>query len=310
MTYLVAGAAGFLGSHLVQVLLNSGRSVIGLDNFVTGQPENIESFANNASWKFIEHDVREPIDLSEVTSGIFNLASPASPVHYQQDPIATLTTNVIGSLNLLNLAKKLQVPILQASTSEVYGDPEEHPQRETYVGRVNPIGPRACYDEGKRAAETLFFDFHRKYGVQIKVARLFNSYGPRMSPTDGRVISSMIVKCLAEEPIIIFGDGSQTRSFTYFTDTVDGLARLMKVNQPIPAPVNLGNTQESTVLELAYLIRKLTQSDSEIVFKDPRDDDPTQRKPDITVAQELLGWTPRVNLDQGLIETIRYFRND
>lgn len=308
MRILVTGAAGFLGSHLVDRLLSDGHEVLGVDNLYTGSKKNIEHLANHANFEFLRHDVTFPLFVE--VDAIYNLASPASPVHYQRDPVQTIKTNVLGAVNILGLAKRLKVPVFQASTSEVYGDPEVHPQPESYWGKVNPIGPRACYDEGKRAAETLFFDYHRQHEVRIRVARIFNTYGPRMSVNDGRVVSNFIVQALRNEPITIYGDGSQTRSFCYVDDLIEGFVRLMGNRIGHTGPINLGNPIEFTMLELAQEVLSLVSSTSEIEFRPIPQDDPRQRKPDITLATEVLeGWRPIVNLKEGLKETISYFRS-
>ena len=303
---LVTGGAGFLGSHLIDRLIAKGHEVICVDNFFTGTKKNIEHLLDNPQFELIRHDITFPLYLE--VDEIYNLACPASPIHYQHDPVQTTKTSVHGAINMLGLAKRLRCRILQASTSEVYGDPEVHPQREEYWGRVNPIGIRACYDEGKRCAETLFFDYHRQHGLEIKVARIFNTYGPRMHPADGRVVSGFIVQALREEPITIFGDGSQTRSFCYVSDLVDGLIRLMESEATLTGPVNLGNPGEFTIRELAEKVISATGSGAKIVLRPLPADDPKQRQPDIRVARERLGWTPVVNLDQGLHRTIEYFR--
>lgn len=304
---LVTGGAGFLGSHLCAALLKKGHEVLCVDNFFTGRKVNIMPFLSNPYFEFVRHDITFPY--SAEVGEIYNLACPASPVHYQFDPVQTIKTSVHGAINLLDLAFRIKAKILQASTSEVYGDPEEHPQRETYWGRVNPIGTRSCYDEGKRCAETLFFDYHRQYSVPIKVVRIFNTYGPNMSINDGRVISNFIVRALKGEDITIFGDGSQSRSFCYVTDLIDGLISAMENSDHSTGPFNLGNPDEFTILELAEKIIALTASRSKFVFCPLPSDDPRQRKPDITLAGEMLGWSPKVKLEEGLKETIRYFRN-
>ena len=302
---LVTGGAGFLGSHLCEVLLKSGHEVIALDNFYTGTKQNIAHLLSNINFEIIRHDVTFPIYLE--VDEIYNLACPASPVHYQNDPVQTTKTSVHGAINLLGLAKRLKVKILQASTSEVYGDPHQHPQSEQYWGNVNPIGIRSCYDEGKRCAETLFFDYHRQHQLPIKVARIFNTYGPRMHPNDGRVVSNFIVQALKGDNITVYGDGSQTRSFCYVDDLVDGLIKLMNTDLDVTGPINLGNPTEFTILSLANKIVEATGSSSEIVLKSLPGDDPKQRQPDIQRAHEVLKWQPTVELDQGLIKTINYF---
>jgi UDP-glucuronate decarboxylase len=302
---LVTGGAGFLGSHLCDRLLAGGASVICLDNFYTGSRRNVAHLLRDARFELIRHDVTHPVYLE--MDEIYNLACAASPVHYQFDPVQTTKSSVHGAINMLGLAKRTGALILQASTSEVYGDPEVHPQREDYWGRVNPIGPRACYDEGKRCAETLFFDYHRQHDMPIKVARIFNTYGPRMHPHDGRVVSTFIRQALHGEPLTVYGSGEQTRSFCYVSDMVDGLVRLMKSPEGFTGPVNLGNPVEFTVLELAEKVLAATGSRSRIEHRDPPIDDPRQRQPDITLAQTELGWEPKVSLDEGLTLTVAYF---
>ena len=304
---LVTGGAGFLGSHLIDRLLKDGHEVLCVDNLFTGTKRNIAHLHNNPRFEFMRHDVCFPLYVE--VDEIYNLACPASPVHYRHDPVQTTKTSVHGAINILGLAKRLKCRILQASTSEVYGDPEVHPQREGYWGRVNPIGPRACYDEGKRCAETLFFDYRRQHGLQIKVARIFNTYGPRMHPADGRVVSSFIMQALKGEPITIFGDGSQTRSFCYVDDLIDGLVRLMDSPDDFTGPVNLGNPVEFTIADLADKVTQLTGSASGVRRAPLPDDDPRQRCPDISLAREALGWRPSTALDQGLRLTIDYFRD-
>ena len=306
-TILVTGGGGFIGSHLCELLLSRGNDVICLDNFFTGSKNNIRHLLSNPSFELIRHDVTIPIELE--VDAIYNLACPASPIHYQHDAVQTIRTNVLGAMNMLDLARRLRIPILQSSTSEVYGDPKEHPQRETYWGNVNPIGIRSCYDEGKRCAETLFFDYHRQYGLPIKVVRIFNTYGPRMLPNDGRVVSNFIVQALKDSDITIYGDGSQTRSFCCVTDLVAGLEAMMQTPDSVTGPVNLGNPGEFTVRELAETIIRITGSNSKIVYKPLPQDDPARRKPDVTLARELLGWTPGISLEDGLRQTIDYFRN-
>jgi UDP-glucuronate decarboxylase len=301
---LVTGAAGFLGSHLVDRLLKDGHEVLGVDNLFTGSKKNLEHLHGNPRFEFMRHDITFPLYVE--VDAIYNLASPASPIHYQRDPVQTIKTNVIGAVNMLGLAKRLGIRIFQASTSEVYGDPDVHPQPETYWGRVNPIGPRACYDEGKRAAETLFFDYHRQHGLDIRVARIFNTYGPRMAVSDGRVVSNFIVQALRNEDITIYGDGSQTRSFCYVDDLVAGFVLLFEGSRT--GPINLGNPDEFTMLELAEHVLKLTSSKSRLVFKDLPIDDPRQRQPDISKAKDLLKWSPDVPLIEGLEKTISYFK--
>lgn len=306
-TILVTGGGGFIGSHLCELLLGRGNDVICLDNFFTGSKNNIRHLLSNPSFELIRHDVTIPIELE--VDAIYNLACPASPIHYQHDPVQTIRTNILGAMNMLDLARRLRIPILQSSTSEVYGDPREHPQRETYWGNVNPIGVRSCYDEGKRCAETLFFDYHRQYALPIKVVRIFNTYGPRMLPNDGRVVSNFIVQALKGEDLTIYGNGSQTRSFCCVSDLVEGLEAMMHTPDRITGPVNLGNPGEFTVRELAESIIRLTGSESKIVYRPLPQDDPARRRPDISLAHELLGWSPRVALEDGLRRTIDYFRN-
>lgn len=303
---LVTGGAGFIGSHLCERLLKEGNEVICVDNFYTGTKENIQNLLKNPYFEIIRHDITFPLYVE--VDEIYNLACPASPIHYQFDPVQTVKTCVHGAINMLGLAKRLKIKILQASTSEVYGDPEVHPQSENYWGNVNPVGSRACYDEGKRCAETLFFAYHRQHDLRIKVARIFNTYGPRMHPNDGRVVSNFIVQALKGEDITIYGDGSQTRSFCYIDDLIEGIIKLMNSDDNITGPMNLGNPDEWTILELAERIIKLTKSKSKIVFKPLPDDDPKRRKPDIEKAKNLLNWQPKVDLDYGLKETITYFR--
>ena len=304
---LVTGGAGFLGSHLCERLLKEGCDVICADNFYTGSKRNIVHLLKNPYFELLRHDITFPIYLE--VDEIYNLACPASPIHYQNDPVQTTKVNVHGSINMLGLAKRVKAKILQASTSEVYGDPTVHPQPETYRGNVNCIGPRSCYDEGKRCAETLFFDYHRQHNLKIKVARIFNTYGPRMHPNDGRVVSNFIMQALRSEPITIYGDGTQTRSFCYVDDLLDGLIKLMNSPDDFTGPVNLGNPVEFIILELARKVIALTGSESKIVFKPLPEDDPKQRKPDITLAKDVLGWQPEVILEEGLKNTIKYFRN-
>jgi UDP-glucuronate decarboxylase len=305
---LVAGGAGFVGSHLIDRLLADGHTVVCLDNLYTGREDNLRHLVDHPNFEFRSHDITTPIDTQLVVDEIYNLASPASPTHYQMQPVETIKTNVLGSINLLDLAKRLGAPILQASTSEVYGDPEVHPQPESYWGRVNPIGIRSCYDEGKRAAETLFFDYHRQHGVGIKVMRIFNTYGPRMNPTDGRVVSNFVSQALRGDDITIFGDGTQTRSFCFVDDLVEGMVLFMNSDASFLGPVNVGNPHEVTMLELAERIIALTDSHSHIVHRVLPADDPRQRQPDITLAKEKLAWSPTVPLDAGLRQTIDYFR--
>ena len=302
---LVTGGSGFLGSHLCEKLLENGNEVICVDNLFTGQKKNIFHLLKNPSFEFVRHDVCFPLYLE--VDQIYNLACPASPVHYQFDPVQTTKTSVHGAINMLGLAKRLRVPIFQASTSEVYGDPTIHPQVESYWGNVNPIGPRSCYDEGKRCAETLFFDYNRQHNLEIKVARIFNTYGPRMHPNDGRVVSNFIIQALNNEPITIYGSGKQTRSFCFVDDLIDGFIKLMNTSPEITGPVNLGNPGEFTMIELAETILDLTNSKSELKFQPLPQDDPKQRQPDITQAKQILNWEPKVELKLGLIRTIEYF---
>lgn len=301
----ITGGAGFLGSHLCEKLLAAGRDVLCIDNFFTGSKDNIRHLLREPNFELLRHDITFPIYIE--VDEIYNLACPASPIYYQYDPVQTTKTSVHGVINMLGLTKRVRARILQASTSEVYGDPEIHPQSEGYWGRVNPIGPRACYDEGKRCAETLFFDYYRQYKLDIKVARIFNTYGPRMHPNDGRVVSNFIVQALQNKPITIYGDGSQTRSFCYVTDLIDGLVALMDSANGFTGPVNLGNPDEFTIAELADKVRLKTNSRSNVVFAEQPQDDPMQRRPDIGLAEEKLGWTPKVPLDEGLDSTIEYF---
>jgi UDP-glucuronate decarboxylase len=303
---LVTGGAGFVGSHLCDQLLARGADVLCVDNFFTGSKQNIAHLLNAPSFELMRHDITFPIYVE--VDRIYNLACPASPVHYQFDPVQTTKTSVHGAINALGLAKRVKARILQASTSEVYGDPEMHPQREEYWGRVNPIGTRSCYDEGKRCAETLFFDYWRQHRVEIKVARIFNTYGPRMHPNDGRVVSNFIVQALRGDDITIFGDGRQTRSFCYVDDLIDGLLRLMDSPKEFTGPVNLGNPGEFTMIELAELVLRMTESKSRLIHQALPADDPRQRRPDITLARETLGWAPKVSLEDGLKMTIAYFR--
>jgi UDP-glucuronate decarboxylase len=302
MKILVTGAAGFLGYHLTESLLKRGDDVIGLDNFYTGSRKNIENLLDFKNFTFIESDVTN--EASFEVDGIFNLACPASPMHYQRNPVETIRTCFLGALNVLEIATRNQAKILQASTSEIYGDPEISPQVESYWGNVNPIGIRSCYDEGKRAAETLFFDFSREYGTRIKIARIFNTYGPRMALNDGRVVSNFIVQALRNEPISIYGDGRQTRAFCYVSDLISGLVKLFDSDDSITGPINLGNPTEFTMLELAEEIQRISGTKSELEFKDLPQDDPKQRKPDITKARDLLGWNPTVPLNEGISKTI------
>jgi len=304
---LVTGGAGFLGSHLCDRLARHGHDVICLDNFFTSQKSNIQHLLARPNFELIRHDVTHPLWLE--VDEIYNLACPAAPGHYQYNPIKTMKTSVLGAIHVLGMAKRCRAKVLQASTSEVYGDPEVHPQTESYHGSVNPIGPRACYDEGKRAAETLFFDYHRANGVNIRVARIFNTYGPRMHPFDGRVVSNFIRLALAGQPIAMYGDGTQTRSFCYVDDLIDGLIAMMNGPDDFPGPVTLGNPGEFSIMQLAELVKELTGSTSEITHQPPPPDDPAQRKPDITLAGQKLAWEPRVELREGLERTIEWFRS-
>jgi len=304
---LVTGGAGFLGAHLCEKLLQRGDEVVCVDNFFTGDKKNIEHLLSNPYFEVVQHDICLPLDI--IVDEIYNLACPASPIHYQHDPIKTLKTSVYGAMNLLELARKLKIKIFQASTSEVYGDPKEHPQKESYFGNVNPIGTRACYDEGKRCAETLFFDYQRYHGVKIRVVRIFNTYGPKMHPQDGRVVSNFIVQALLNEPLTVYGDGRQTRSFCYVDDLIDGIITVMDTKEDILSPVNLGNPCEFTMLELAEMIINLTNTHSKISMNKLPQDDPKQRKPDISLAKSL-GWEPRVALKEGLTKTIKYFKRE
>jgi UDP-glucuronate decarboxylase len=303
---LVTGGAGFIGSHLCERLLNDGNEVICLDNYFTGSKRNIIHLLTNPYFELIRHDITSPfyVEVDE----IYNLACPASPIHYQYNPIKTVKTSVMGAINMLGLAKRIKARILQASTSEIYGDPEVHPQPEAYWGHVNPIGRRSCYDEGKRCAETLFMDYYFQNKVKIKIIRIFNTYGPNMHPNDGRVVSNFIVQAIRNEDITIYGDGSQTRSFQYIDDLVEGIVRMMKTDESVIGPVNLGNPKEFTIRELAELVIKLTGSKSKLVFKSLPEDDPAQRQPDISLARELLNWKPKIELNEGLLKTIDYFR--
>ena len=305
---LVTGGAGFIGSHLCRRLIDLGHEVLAVDNFSSSSRRNLYDLLPEPRFEFIRHDITFPLYVE--VDQIYHLACPASPVHYQRDPVQTTKTCVVGSLNMLGLAKRLGAPVLLSSTSEVYGDPAVHPQPESYWGNVNPIGPRSCYDEGKRAAETLFFDYHRQHGLAIKVARIFNTYGPRMHPNDGRVVSSFIVAALSGEPLTLHGDGSQTRSFCYVDDTVEGLIRMMGSPGGVTGPVNIGNPDEFTVLELAKKVLAMTGSASAVEYHPLPADDPVRRKPDITLARELLGWSPTVAFPDGLRATVEYFRRE
>jgi len=303
---LVTGGSGFLGSHLCEKLLNKGYDVLCVDNFFTGSKQNIAHLLAHPYFELLRHDVTFPLYVE--VDEIYNLACPASPIHYQFDPVQTTKTSVVGAINMLGLAKRTKAKILQASTSEVYGDPEVHPQVEEYKGAVNPIGPRACYDEGKRCAETLFFDYQRQHNVDIRVVRIFNTYGPKMHPNDGRVVSNFIVQALQNKPITIYGDGSQTRSFCYVDDLIEGMIAMMENEQGICGPINLGNPSEFTILELAQKVLQYTHSKSELIYKPLPQDDPMQRKPDITKAKRDLDWEPSIALEEGLKHTIEYFR--
>ena len=304
---LITGGAGFLGSHLCDKLLGEGNNIFCLDNFYTGNKDNIAHLLGNPLFKLINHDIINPINLD--VDEIYNLACPASPVHYQHNPIKTIKTNVMGAIIVLGIAKKTKAKVLQASTSEVYGDPDVHPQNESYWGRVNPVGIRSCYDEGKRAAECLMMDYRRQNKVNTKIVRIFNTYGPRMAVNDGRVVSNFIIQALRGEDITIYGDGSHTRSFCYVDDMIDGLIRMMNAGDDFYGPVNLGNPVEFTILELAQLIIRLTGTSSQLIHQPLPADDPTQRKPDITLAGNKLDWSPRIDLEKGLIETIQYFHD-
>jgi len=303
---LVTGAAGFLGSHFAEKYLEAGHEILALDNFYTGKRENISHLQDNPRFETLRHDITQPL-IVEVDA-IANFACPASPIQYQRYPVQTIKTSVVGMTNMLGLAKRLHIKILQASTSEVYGDPIDSPQREDYWGNVNPIGTRACYDEGKRVAETLMFDYNRQYGVDIKVARIFNTYGPRMAIDDGRVVTNFVAQALRGEPLTIYGDGSQTRSFCYVDDLVKGLSALFDSPKEVIGPINIGNPKEFTILQLAEIVKKLTNSSSEIISHPLPSDDPKQRKPDISKAREILGWNPEVELEEGLIKTIDYLQ--
>jgi UDP-glucuronate decarboxylase len=302
---LVTGGAGFIGSHLCERLLQRGHEVLCVDNFFTGARRNVAHLLDNPNFELLRHDVTFPLFVE--VDEIYNLACPASPIHYQHDPVATTKTSVHGAINMLGLAKRLRVKVLQASTSEVYGDPAVHPQTEDYWGNVNPIGERSCYDEGKRCAETLFFDYHRQHQLKIKVMRIFNTYGPRMHPKDGRVVSNFIVQALQGEDITLFGDGQQTRSFCYVDDLLDGMTRLMDSPDEVIGPINIGNPNEFTIKQLAEAVIQLTGAKSKLVFRPLPSDDPKQRQPNITQARDVLGWEPKVQLQQGLTQTIAYF---
>ena len=302
---LITGGAGFIGSHLCERLLNDGNDVLCVDNYFTGTKSNIAHLLDNYQFELMRHDVTFPLYVE--VDQIYNMACPASPIHYQYDPVQTTKTSVHGAINMLGLAKRTGAKIFQSSTSEVYGDPTVHPQSEDYRGNVNPIGPRACYDEGKRCAETLFFDYYRQHNLRIKVARIFNTYGPRMRPDDGRVVSNFIVQALRGDPITIYGDGSQTRSFCYVDDLIEGFVRLMESGDDVTGPINLGNPGEFTIKQLAELVIKMTGAKSELVYEDLPEDDPLQRCPDISLAKEKLDWQPTIELEQGLEKTITYF---
>ncbi len=304
---LVTGGAGFLGSHLCERLLNDGHEVLCVDNFFTGRRTNIAHLIQHSGFEMLRHDITFPLYVE--VDEIFNLACPASPIHYQYDPVQTTKTSVHGAINMLGLAKRIRAKIFQASTSEVYGDPEVHPQPETYWGHVNPNGIRSCYDEGKRCAETLFFDYFRQHNLKIKVARIFNTYGPKMHPNDGRVVSNFIAQALKGEPITIYGDGSQTRSFCYVDDLINGFLRLMASNDELTGPVNLGNPNECSMVDLANLVISLTKSKSQLIYRPLPADDPRQRQPDISLARKQLGWEPIISLNEGLFRTISYFDN-
>jgi UDP-glucuronate decarboxylase len=303
---LVTGGAGFLGSHLCERLLKDGNEIVCVDNFYTGRRSNIVAFLQNPLFEVLRHDICFPLYVE--VDEIYNLACPASPIHYQFDPVQTTKTSVHGAINVLGLAKRVKAKIFQASTSEVYGDPQIHPQPEEYWGNVNPVGFRSCYDEGKRCAETLFFDYNRQHNLRIKVARIFNTYGPRMHPDDGRVVSNFIMQALRNKPLTVYGDGSQTRSFCYVSDMIDGFVKLMNSRDDFTGPVNLGNPNEFTILELAEKVIKLTKSRSRIIFKSLPHDDPTQRQPEIGLAKKRLRWKPAVELEAGLRETVKYFK--
>ena len=303
---LISGGAGFLGSHLCDALIKKGHDVLCVDNFFTGNKDNVSHLISSSKFELMRHDVTFPLYVE--VDQIYNLACPASPIHYQFDPVQTTKTSVHGAINMLGLAKRTGARILQASTSEVYGDPEVHPQTENYWGRVNPIGIRSCYDEGKRCAETLFFDYFRQHHLEIKVMRIFNTYGPRMHLNDGRVVSNFIVQALQNKPITIYGDGSQTRSFCYVSDLIEGMIKFMDSDKTITGPMNIGNPNEFTMLKLAELVLRLTSSQSKIIFKPLPEDDPKQRQPNISLAKNKLGWEPKVKLEDGLKETIKYFK--
>ena len=302
---LVTGGAGFIGSHLCERLVSEGHDVLCVDNYFTGSKDNVAHLFNNPNFELMRHDVTFPLYIE--TDEIYNLACPASPIHYQFDPVQTTKTSVHGAINMLGLSRRVRAKIFQASTSEIYGDPQVHPQQESYWGHCNPIGPRACYDEGKRCAETLFFDYRRQHNVSIKVARIFNTYGPHMHPTDGRVVSNFIVQALRNKPVTIYGDGSQTRSFCYIDDLIEAFLRIMNTDDEFIGPVNIGNPEEFTIQELADTVITLVGSKSKIILKPLPDDDPVQRRPDITIARDILDWEPKVQLLEGLKKTITYF---
>lgn len=306
---LVTGGAGFIGSNLCERLLQENKQVVCLDNLFCSSKKNIERFFSNKNFTFVKHDIRKPLPQISGVKEIYNLACPASPIWYQKDPIATLLTNTVGVINILEFAKKNKCRVLQASTSEIYGDPEEHPQKESYRGNVNTLGTRACYDEGKRSAESLMMDYHRVYGIDMRIIRIFNTYGPNMAENDGRVVSNFIIQALANKPITIYGKGDQTRSFQYIDDLVEAMVKMMEVKNFL-GPVNVGNPVENTVTELAEKIIALCKSKSKIVYKPLPEDDPRKRRPDITLAREKLGWTPKVSLEEGLLKTIKYFREN
>jgi UDP-glucuronate decarboxylase len=307
-TILITGGAGFVGSHLCERLLNEGNKIICLDNFLTGSKNNIAHFFDNKNFIFVEHDIIDPITIEEPVDEIYNLACPASPIRYQENAIRTIKVNTLGVINVLGLAKAKKAKVLQASTSEVYGEPLEHPQKEEYRGNVSMSGPRACYDEGKRCAEALFFEYYRSHGLKIKVIRIFNTYGPRMAENDGRVVSNFITHALKNKDISVYGDGSQTRSFCYVDDLVGGIVKMMATGDNVTGPINLGNPRELTIKQIGEIILKLTGSKSELVYKDLPVDDPTRRCPDITKAKQILNWEPKVDLETGLASTIEYFK--
>ena len=304
---LITGGAGFLGSHLCSRLLKAGNKIICVDNFLTGNKKNIKEFLENPNFRLVEHDIIEPLFIREKIDEIYNLACPASPIHYQKNAIRTIKVNTVGVINILGLARKHKAKLFQASTSEVYGDPTVHPQKEEYRGNVNPDGPRACYDEGKRCAETLCFDYWRTHHLNIKVVRIFNTYGPKMAQNDGRVVSNFIIQAIKNNDITVFGDGLQTRSFCYVDDLITGFIKMMNTGDKITGPINLGNPREFTILELAKKVIKLTNSKSKVIYKDLPTDDPKQRRPDVSLAKKVLAWDPEVNLNDGLQKTIEYF---